>query len=81
MSSEKVMEASELRAELARRRITRVEIARALGLSFDYVAKILCGRRKAVVRRREMQEYLERQRRIAQMGGDKSGDCADGRVR
>jgi len=58
MSSRKVMEASELRAEAARRQVSRKELADAAGISYDYAWKILQGRRDAPLQRAKMTKYL-----------------------
>lgn len=59
MSSTKKTDAAELRAELARRNITRREVAEALGLSYNYVKKILSGERNAELRREQIASYIE----------------------
>lgn len=58
MSSQKIMSAEEIRMELARRRMTRAELARKIGVSNDYVHKILCERRIATRKREEITKVL-----------------------
>lgn len=58
MSRTKIMRADELRAEMARHTISRREMARAMGVSYDYVVKILLGQRDAAARRHQMGEYI-----------------------
>lgn len=50
---------ADLRAEMARRNISRKEVAERLGLSYSYVRKILAGLRDAEARRAEIGEFLE----------------------
>ena len=59
MSSIKILGAADLRAEVARKNVTRRELAAALGLSYSYVKKILMGIRNAETRRAEMARWLE----------------------
>lgn len=56
--SMKKMEASALRAEMARRRISRRELSEGLGLSYSYIKMILSGRRDAMARRAEIYAYI-----------------------
>lgn len=58
MSRTKVMEPSELRAEIARLQVSRRQMAKDLRISYDYLRKILLGLRDAEDRRAEMTEYL-----------------------
>ena len=58
MSSTKVMSAPELRAEIARRQVSRPQMAKDLGISYDYLRKILLGQRDAEDRRYQMTQYL-----------------------
>lgn len=58
MSSRKILEAADLRAELARHRISKREVAQELGLSYDYIVRILAGTRDAEPRRVEIAEYV-----------------------
>lgn len=58
MSSRKILEADDLRAELARHRISKRELSSGLSISYDYVLKILDGRRDAEKRREEMADYV-----------------------
>ena len=52
------MTAEEIRLELVRRRQTRVSLARDLGLTYDYVCKILSGYRHAELRRLQITHYF-----------------------
>lgn len=61
MSSKKTMTAPELRAELARRGITKREFAASLGVSYSYCLKILQGRRGAETRRQQATTLLTNQ--------------------
>jgi len=58
MSSTKILTAEEIRMELARRRMTRVELAEVLGMTADYVRKILREERKAGEQRARISKYL-----------------------
>lgn len=70
MSSSKIMTAEEIRMELARRRMTRRELAGHLGVSADYVQKILREVRKAEGQRARISEFLANQpRRYNEMRG------------
>ncbi|MCB5287726.1 MAG: hypothetical protein LHW64_07965 [Candidatus Cloacimonetes bacterium] len=69
MSSTKIMTAEEIRMELARRRMTRVELAEALGMTADYVRKILREERKAGEQRARISKYLAGTPRIKNMRG------------
>jgi transcriptional regulator with XRE-family HTH domain len=59
MSRTKKTEAADLRAEMARKGITRKEVADQLGVSYSYVRKILAGIRDAEARRVQIAEYIE----------------------
>lgn len=54
------MSAAEIRMELARRRMARGELARRIGVSADYMCKILRGERTAERRRAEATDYFRR---------------------
>lgn len=56
--SMRILGASDLRAELARYQISRMELAEAMGLSYSYIKMILSGRRDAVARRAQIHEYI-----------------------
>ena len=58
MSRQKILTAAEIRAEIARRRITRRELAGKLGLSYAYIKMILAGSRDAQHRREQITELL-----------------------
>ncbi|MDD3535198.1 MAG: helix-turn-helix transcriptional regulator [Candidatus Cloacimonetes bacterium] len=49
----------DLRAGMARKGISQKEVAAALGLSSDYVCKILNDKRVARERRAQIQEYIK----------------------
>jgi transcriptional regulator with XRE-family HTH domain len=59
MSTKKIMTAEEIRMELARRRMTRASLARKIGISADYMRKILRDQRSAEGRRAQISEYLD----------------------
>jgi transcriptional regulator with XRE-family HTH domain len=64
------MTAEEIRMELARRRMTRRELAAHLGVSADYVQKILREDRKAEGQRERISEFLaNRPRKYNDMRG------------
>ncbi|NLN86627.1 MAG: hypothetical protein GX133_03335 [Syntrophomonadaceae bacterium] len=54
MSSTKLVDAADLRAGIARRRISHGDVAVAIGVSRKYVQMILAGRRDAPARRKQM---------------------------
>lgn len=54
-----IMTAPEIRAELARRGITRRQLSTALDISYSYTLKILQGRRDALEQRGKITKYLE----------------------
>ena len=58
MSRKRIMTAEGIRAELARRRMTRKELAKVLGVSPSYVMKIVRGERVAEERRAQITKYL-----------------------
>ena len=53
-----IYDAADLRAAAARARLTKKEIAEALGLSADYVRRIMAGSRDAEARRAQIQEFI-----------------------
>jgi hypothetical protein len=59
MSRNKKISASEIRAEMARKRITRRQIAQDLSMSYSYVKKIVAGVRDAGTRRAQIMEYIK----------------------
>jgi len=62
MSSTKIADYRDIRAELARHGITRREVAEYLGLSYSYVKKILTGIRSAESRREEILKFIDSKR-------------------
>lgn len=64
MSRANIMTPTEIRIELARRNMTRVQLATAIGLSHDYVVKIINGQRTAAERRAQITEYFKKNARI-----------------
>ena len=58
MSSKMIMSAPQLRAEMARHMISRRNMSRDLGISYDYTRKILLGYRDAPARRAQMTRYI-----------------------
>lgn len=59
MSTKKIMGPDEIRLELARRRMTRRELADRLNLSHDYMIRIVLGLRDAEARRAQITEYFK----------------------
>ena len=60
MSRTKNVRAGTLRAEIAKRKLTRRALAREMGVSYDYVCKILRGERKSAERKAQIAEILKR---------------------
>jgi hypothetical protein len=58
MSRTKVLKAPELRAEIARLQVSRLRVAKDLGISYDYLRKILLEQRDAPLQRARLTEYL-----------------------
>lgn len=58
MSTQKIMTAEQIRMELARRQMTKTALAGKIGVSPDYVGKILRDLRKATGRRKQITEYF-----------------------
>jgi len=54
-----IMTAPEIRAELARRGITRRQLSTDMDISYSYTLKILQGRRDALEQRGKITKYLE----------------------
>ncbi|MDP3115064.1 MAG: hypothetical protein Q8M98_09880 [Candidatus Cloacimonadaceae bacterium] len=69
MSSEKIMTADEIRLELTRRRMTRRELARHLGMNYDYIVQILLGYRNAAARREQITNYFNQSKQIKELRG------------
>lgn len=69
MSRQKIMSPGEIRVELARRRMTRVQLAAVLGVSHDYVVKIINGQRTAAERRAQITEFFKNNNQIKDMRG------------
>lgn len=67
--SMKILSSADLRAEMARERITRREVASALGLSYDYILRILSGSRKAPERRVQIHNYIMSKSKNKEMRG------------
>lgn len=65
----KNIESADLRAEAARHRVTRGEIAKALGVSYEYVQMIFADKRKAPERRAQIQEYIKTKIKNNEMRG------------
>lgn len=59
MSMKKIMSPDEIRVELARRRMSRRELAEVLRLSHDYVCRIIRGKRDAELRREQITDWFE----------------------
>jgi transcriptional regulator with XRE-family HTH domain len=69
MMSMKILEASELRAEMARYNISRKRLSEDLGLSYSYIKLILSGRRDAKERRVQIYEYIMNKTRNKEIRG------------
>lgn len=65
----KNIESADLRAEAARHNVTRVEIAKAIGVSCEYVKMILSDKRKAPERRVQIHQYILGKARNKEMRG------------
>jgi len=57
---EKLMSAEEIRVELARRQITRKQLAEALGCSYQYMVEIVLGKQHAYEMRERIGAWLRR---------------------
>lgn len=68
MSRQK-MKPAELRAEMARRKISRRDVSEALGISYSYVLKILHGDRQAAEQRARIAEWLKKNHKNYDMRG------------
>ena len=58
------MTGDQIRVELARRKMTRVELAQHLGFTYDYTCKIISGYRNAPGRRAQITKYLKKNQQI-----------------
>lgn len=57
----KILSAPEIRAELARRQITRRQLATDTGIYYPYLIEILLGQRKATAMRQKITTYLSQE--------------------
>lgn len=53
-----ILSASEIRAELARRKISKAQLARETGISYQYLVEILQGYRPATRMRAKITKHL-----------------------
>lgn len=60
--SREIMTGDEIRVELARQRMTRVQLAKDMNLTADYIRKIVNGLRAAPERRAQITEHLRKRR-------------------
>lgn len=58
MQSKKILSAAEIRAELARRKISKARLARETGIYYQYLIEVLQGYRPATRMRERITEYL-----------------------
>ena len=59
MSRKKLVGPAELRAEAARKGITRRALANRTGLSYDYVKKLFSGERTSVERMQQLMKIIQ----------------------
>ena len=59
MKSKSILSAEEIRAELARRKISKAQLSRETGIYYQYLVEILQGYRPAVEMRRKITSYLQ----------------------
>ncbi|MFA7025964.1 MAG: hypothetical protein WC176_08870 [Candidatus Cloacimonadaceae bacterium] len=55
----KVLSADEIRAELARRKISKVQLSRDTGIYYQYLVELLQGYRPATRMREKITKYLQ----------------------
>lgn len=60
MKQQKILSADEIRIELTKRRLTRKQLSRDLGLNYDYLVQILLNQRKAFKIREKITLYLRK---------------------
>ncbi len=58
MQSKKILSAAEIRAELARRKITKAQLSRETGIYYPYLIEVLQGHQPATRMRTRITEYL-----------------------
>jgi hypothetical protein len=58
MKPKPILSASEIRAELARRKMSKAQLARETGIYYPYLVEILQGYRPAVEMRRKITTFL-----------------------
>ncbi len=59
MKSKPILTAEEIRAELARRKISKAQLSRETGIYYQYLVEILQGYRPAVEMRRRITTFLQ----------------------
>lgn len=58
MQTKKILSADEIRAELARRKISKAQLARETGIYYQYLVEVLQGYRPATRMREIITNYL-----------------------
>lgn len=66
-----------VRVELAKRKMTMVELARQAGISADYTRKIINGKRKAPARREQIKKILHMEVQNEKKQKQEDGDRHD----
>jgi len=61
MNSNSILSAEEIRAELARRKISKARLARETGIYYQYLVEVLQGYRPATRVREQITRYLEQE--------------------
>lgn len=61
MNPDRILSASEIRAELARRKISKARLARETGIYYQYLVEVLQGYRPATRVREIITHYLQQE--------------------
>ncbi|HNQ42796.1 MAG TPA: hypothetical protein PKI59_00095 [Candidatus Cloacimonadota bacterium] len=59
MQNKEILSADEIRAELARRKISKARLARETGIYYQYLIEVLQGYRPATKMREKITDYLK----------------------
>jgi len=73
MSREIIMTAAEIRMELAKRKMPKKQLARAIKINYEYLIQILNDQRKAEGKRRVISRYLRKNSMIPRQARDDEG--------